>query len=164
MTKNSGFSLVEMQVALIAAAIMALAIGAVTSTGIDLFNKSRQEASSFDDMSYSFRMIQGEVRKSSSISSATCSGTDWVAGSSCLNVVFGATTGVFGVKQVGSSERRFVYSVSGADQILFRMTTEDNNLAFSIPSLSANQVTVTLGWRVNKQDYSVAHTVTRRLP
>ena len=63
MKNIKGFTLIEMQVSLVIASILVLAIGVVAGMSTRSYNKLQKEAQIFNDITYGFKLMENRVRR-----------------------------------------------------------------------------------------------------
>jgi len=101
--KIQGFSLVEMQIAMVISVIVILAIGFIASISNNTYNKVRQEAELYNDISHTIKMIQNRVHAAQSASVITTVSNPW--GSPRLII----DNSAFGIYILSSQERALVF-------------------------------------------------------
>ena len=149
MHKMNGFTLVEFEIALIIAIVIALIVGVFGDISLGSSNRARYEADVFSDLRYSLETIQHKVRGAQSLG-VGCPGGLNVP---CL-IVDG--TIYFGVKAgVGLVCRE------NADNILF-MTGAGDNIVLAVPTVAADHVVVNLSGQRNNVVFDIPNTIKRR--
>lgn len=107
-----GFSLVELQVALIVAVILILTVVGISQIGNQNYSKMRKEAEIYSDLAYGLKIIRNKVRESSSVYVNGVPGDPgWVSGQ--YLVVDNSGFGLY--KPFDQSEVEFVYVKNLAD-------------------------------------------------
>jgi len=163
MRNNRGFSLIEMQVSFVVATILILAVGAISSISTQSYNKIRNEATLYDDLSYGFMLVQNRVRKSDSPVEPPESMTDsrWVTGKRL--VVDNAAFGLF--KETGQSKTEFIYLPDKDDlstkEIIFEV--EDTDEIDLILATTVSGVTLTLEGEKNEVPFDITTQIVRRV-
>lgn len=107
-----GFTLVELQVALVISAIMILAVAAISQISSKAYSKLRLESEVYADLGYAMKMVRNRVRESSLVSvDENPADPVWV-GSEVLRVDDGA----FGIyRPVDGKAAEFAYVPNIAD-------------------------------------------------
>ena len=80
---KKAFSLIEMQISLVAAAILILTIGVLSSIGTSTYAGLTKEAEVFNDLSYGFKLMQNRGRSSNI--SYMCPTGQWTSGIVVVN-------------------------------------------------------------------------------
>lgn len=109
---QAGFSLVELQVALIISAIMILAVAGISHISGTTYNKLRRKSDVYADLGYTMKLIRNRVR-ASSIVTVDENPTDpgWVGGE-----VLMVDSGAFGIfRSADGQDAAFVYVPHLAD-------------------------------------------------
>ena len=137
---NKAFSLIEMQVSLLIASILVLAVGALASMSTKSYNKIQSQAAIYNDVTYSLKMIQNKVRSSIAAPTVDVSKNPsiWLDGKQLV-----IDQGAFGVyKTIDSPVREFVYLNDKNNEtnreVLFRFEKNEDELMFS-PSSTASE-------------------------
>lgn len=110
--KQNGFSLVELQVALVISAIMIMAVAAIVNISSNAYSKLRRESEVYADLGYAMKMLSNRVRESSLVSVETGPADPVWVGSEVLRV----DNGAFGLyRPVNSDQAEFAYVPNVAD-------------------------------------------------
>lgn len=114
-----GFSFVELQVAMVVAAVFMIIIGTVSGIGHRSYNKLREKSQIYSDLGYALKLIRNKVRNAETNLSIDYSPGDsrWVAKQ--VLVVDGGGFGIF--RDSGSGEKHFVF-VPDLDDLSIRET------------------------------------------
>ena len=125
---NKGFSLVELQVSIVIASIMVIAIGTVASIGTKTFNNYQEEARIFTDIGYGIRVLQKKVRESLSYETVNVPAVD---SDQWINPQLKVDDELFGLYQKSGSDRReFVHLKDWTNvserEVLFSLPAGDN--------------------------------------
>ena len=138
MKNQKGFSLVEMLVSLIMAAILILTVGVISTIANSSFSRLNKEQQIYNDISYGFKLLQYKVRASSSIAEGNRS-APWVSGEHFL-----VDTGAFGLYQTNATTTDFVYD-NGAQRETIFSVPQPGNITLSFPvAITSQSVTVRL--------------------
>ncbi len=173
MKTRSGFSLVELLISLIVAAILVLTAGSLSSISLTAYNKEMNKQGIYNDLSYGLKLLRNRFRnaEASSVSKNTAAGNVWV-GQTLLEIENQA----FGIYQLNnSSPREFVFladksnqnkrevllSVPGSD---FSWTVECDPSDCGASGPGPKAVTVKFDGTKNKYPFHMETTVTRRNP
>lgn len=138
-----GFSLIELQISILIASVLVISIGMVSQISMETYNKYRQEAQIFNDISYGFKFLQSKIRGSGNVIPSTLvAETDYQWIGQPLQI----DNEVFGLYQKLNDEGRdFVY-VKDADDItnrdtLFSLAAADNpQWSVSYPTAQTVQI------------------------
>lgn len=178
---NRGFSLMEMEVSLVVAAILVLTIGVLSQISLQADTNKRRTAQIYYDLDYAVRMAQNKIRPSSSIQAAIGM-TNWVG--TPLMIDSGAI-GLWDANAANGGKRQFIYMsqyfpdpLSGARDLLMEMPVVDsyNFLNFSYTftgSAPYKQIQITISGEREMANnvtgnsryhnpFSIQFTVTRR--
>ena len=162
MKNKNAFTLVELLVSLIIAAIVVLTIGVLSSISNSSFNKINNKQQVYNDISYGLKLMQSKVRASSTLSITVASGS-WV--SQRVSV----STGNFGIYRnttYNPARREFSFDNGTAREII--LSVDDPNNSSAALDLTATQntnaVTVTISGLKNNIPFNVQTTATRRNP
>ena len=138
MKNQKGFSLVEMLVSLIMAAILILTVGVISTIANSSFSRLNKEQQIYNDISYGFKLLQYKVRASSSIAAGNRS-APWVSGQHFL-----VDNGAFGLYQTSAATTDFVYDNGVQRETIFSVP-QPGTVTLSCPVPVASQsVTVHL--------------------
>lgn len=101
-----GFSLVELQVAIIVAVILILAVVGISQIGNQNYTKLRKESQIYSDLGYGLKMVRNKVRESSTVYVNHAPGDPgWVSGQYLV-----VDNGGFGLyKAAAQDDVEFVY-------------------------------------------------------
>ena len=159
MRNEKGFSLVELLVSIIVAAILILTTGVLSSIANRSYYKFNSEQQIYNDISYGFKLMQNKVRSAASMSKITTKpNPPWVNGE---QLVIG--TAAFGLYQAaGGTKRDFAYSANGTAETEAIFSVPDANLTLTIDSISAKSVTITLSGKKDTIPFTIKNTIMRR--
>lgn len=128
-TTINGFSLVELQVALIVAVILILAVVGISQIGNQNYTKLCKESEIYSDLAYSLKMVRNKVRESSTVYVNHLPGDPgWVSGQYLV-----VDNGAFGLyKPEDQSEIEFVYvknisDITSREKLFVTETGKDQN-------------------------------------
>jgi hypothetical protein len=126
----NGFSLVELQVALIVAVILILAVVGISQIGNQNYTKLRKESEIYSDLAHGLKMIRNKVRESSTVYVNHLPGDPgWVSGQYLV-----VDNGAFGLyKPADQSETEFVFvknisDITNREKLFVTETGKDKNL------------------------------------
>jgi prepilin-type N-terminal cleavage/methylation domain-containing protein len=168
MMKRDGFTLAEMLISLIVAAVLILTIGAISSISLTVNKKLRTEASIYTDLSYGLKLMRNRARGAKSLKCQLV-GTPWVSDQLIFN-----NQGAFGIyKEAGSTTRDFVYLADKDDptnrEVILAIPDPEFNLVLKldddrvcVPDKTYKNVTVTLDGTKDKIDFVLENTIMRR--
>ena len=107
LSTQRGFSFVELQVAMVVAAVFMIVIGTVSGIGHRSYNKVREKSQIYSDLGYALKLIRNRVRNAETSLSIDYSPGDsrWV--DKQVLVVDGGGFGIF--KDSGSAEKHLVF-------------------------------------------------------
>jgi prepilin-type N-terminal cleavage/methylation domain-containing protein len=189
MRNNKGFSLVEMLVALIVAAIMILMIGVLSNIGQKEYKKVYEKQAIYNDISYGFKLIENRVRDSDSMTFSVATAPSWGGNPPWIKSADDATTTPTSLggrlivrhtetsviesafclyQENGSTSKNLVYvpDISAPtifDRILTVDTTTDTlNLTFR--NSSSSSITVRINGTKNNISFDISNVVLRRTP
>ncbi|MGE0269534.1 MAG: PilW family protein [Candidatus Omnitrophota bacterium] len=104
-TSIKGFSLVELQVAIIVAVILILAVVGISQIGNQNYTRLRKESDIYSDLGYGLKMVRNKVRESSTVYVNHLPGDGWVNGQYLV-----VDNGAFGLyKHKDQNDVEFVY-------------------------------------------------------
>src|SRR5579863_5026372 len=111
---SNGFSLVEMEISLVIATIIVVAIGTIACISDAWYSHTKQESDLLSDVSYTFRLLKSNIRSApepaGSIAIISAPNTHWVSGYSVLQ--FG-NVGYFGLyNNTTTNSHDLVYSTN----------------------------------------------------
>ena len=132
---ENGFSLMELLVSMICAAVLMLAVGVLSSMANSSFNKISSQQQIYNDISYGFKLMQNRVRGAlGSVSKSTAPTTSWfnmsVSGTGTPEWLE-VDKGAFGIYQSpGSTQKDFVYM---SDKAADASVAANRETIFSVP-------------------------------
>ena len=168
MKNINGFSLIELLIGILIAAILILTVGVLSSIAGSTFNKLNSEQQTHNDISYGLKLMQNRVRGAQSLVSklSTKPNPPWVNQEELI-----ADNAAFGIYQVaGNAQKDFVYLADKTDEskreIIF--SSPDGNLGWTVncnPNCTAaTSVVVTISGTKNKVPFNMGTTILRRNP
>ena len=141
MKNKNAFSLIEMQVSLVVAAILVLTIGAISSISLSSHNRMRKEAEVFADIFYGFKLMQNRIRESGVSISPVPISAPWTSEQILINNVFPTNDEVFGLCRYDPSSLDPL-CMNGGSRIGFVYLPDVSNNAgeviFSVPDTNLN--------------------------
>jgi len=171
---KKGFSLVELLVSLVVASILILMVGVLSSIGNKEYSKVMNTESIYNDISYGFKLMENQVRSSTSMTIQTNpTNPPWessrllVKHKKIVGAVATFVQGAFGLYQAsGSTTKALVYvpdtSIPNTfETILSISSTETLNLTLTP---NGNSVTVKLDGVKNNIPFAIANVILRRTP
>ena len=168
MKNQKAFSLVELLVCLVIAAVLILTVGAISSIANSSYNKINSQQQIYNDISYGFKLLQFKVRNSTSAIASGNQPSPWISGQHFLI----GSSDVFGL-QTSGSDTNLVYDNGNTETILnvpaavttncSNLTTMINciNLTFPV-SMTAQSVTFRISGVKDKVRFDMQTTVLRR--
>ena len=181
MKNKNAFSLIEMQVSLVVAAILVLTIGAISSISLSSHNRMRKEAELYADIFYGFKLIQNRVRESSVGVSIVGQSNPWTGSRLVINNSTGTNDEAFGLCQYNSSGSNPLCVTSGsnialvhwpnytasttvnAGEVIFSTPFSGSNLALTFSTPDANTIIVNLSGTKDNIPFNLSTTIKRRI-
>ena len=159
---NRAFSLVEMLISIVVAAVLVLTIGVISSLSTSTYASLTNEAKAYNDITYGFKLMQNRVRASSSLGLTAASGS-WV---SQRVAVSAGSFGIYRDTTHSPATREFSFDNGVTREIIFSQPDPANSSA--VLNLTAtpgtNSVTVTISWTQNNVLKNMSTVMLKRAP
>lgn len=157
MIKRNAFTLIEMLVSLVVAAILILGVAAITNIGSSSYIKQRNEENIYNDLSYGFKLIQNRVHSAAGMGLVSASGS-WIGD----RLIVGNE--VFGLYQTANT-KDFVHLPDKADEnireiILSVPNTDTINLTLT---QNGKEIIVRVDGKRAKTSFDMSITVSMRM-
>lgn len=168
MKNRNGFSLIELLISLIVAAIIVLTAGTLSDIGLITFNKQSSKQAVYNDLSYGLKLIRNRFRNadSSSVKKNTAASSSWLN-----NTRLEINNEAFGIyKPNNSTQRDFVYLKDKSDEskreVILSVPEGDLDWTISCDTVcpSPDAVTIVLKGTKNKNPFHMETTIARRNP
>ena len=154
-----GFTLTELIVGIVVAAIVVLMVGAIGTIAIQSYNDLRQRSNVYNDSQSALQLIRETVRQSTSVPSVSV-----VNSNNCLTVPVGVVTNYIHGQGTGLV-RDLVYGSSCANvgsTLISGVTV--TGPAFFLPSVSGQVVTIVLNGTKSGVTFNYTLSTARRNP
>ncbi len=166
---KKGFSLIELQVTIIIAAILILIIGVISDASLGSYNKIKKEGEVFSDIYYGFKLLQNRVHAANNVTSGTLS-SPWITTNNVKIII--NNTERYGLYQpAGTTTIELVRFASAAAEL----TPSSRETILSIPinatwanptlalTQSGNSYTITLTGTKDNVPFNLSSTSTKRI-
>ena len=156
MKNKNGSTLIELLIGLIAAAVLVLTIGVLSSMANSSFCKLNREQQIYNDISYGFKLLQRKVRGASLIAAGNKS-APWLNGQHFL-----IGSDAFGLYQTSATVTDLVYDNGITKETIFSVP-QPGTISLSFPvAITAQSVTISLSGVKDNIPFNMQTTITKR--